>query len=230
MPNEVWPLHNMATATVESMKKWDRKAADFYATPEEGTQALINALGLKPGTVVREPACGDGKLARVLELAGIKVIASDLFQRGYGVPFVDFLTADKMVDPEIGEATWTITNPPFKYAEEFIRKSLSQTPNVAMLLKSNYWHAARCLPLFETHRPTIEYRLCWRLPFLKNERGDNPLMDVSWVVWQAARGGQSTWRPLRKPAQYPTLKPQLYPLLIRLAEALEANAHVRRGS
>lgn len=216
MSNEAWPVHNLAIATVASMQKWERKPADFYATPEECTQALIDALALPKGTLIREPACGDGKLSRVLKLAGMEVISSDLHYRGYGEQGIDFLTADKM-----GSAAWTMTNPPFNLAEEFIRKALTQTPNVAMLLKSNYWHAGRCLSLFETHRPTMEYRLCWRPAFLKDERGNNPLMDVSWVIWRAVAGGQAGWRPLRKPKVFPTLRPLLEPAMVDLGDALD---------
>lgn len=225
MANETWPVHNiaathtLATATVESMKKWDRKAADLYPTPEECTQALVNILALPKGTRVREPACGDGKLARVLHLAGLETVCSDLRQTGYGRGGVDYLTAEP--DPDEEACSWTWTNPPFNLAEEFILKALEQTPNVAMLLKSNYWHAARCLPLFERHRPTCEYRLCWRPAFLADERGNNPLMDVSWVVWRRSAGGLATWRPVRKPKEFPRLKPMLDPQLATLRDAFD---------
>lgn len=216
--------HTLAVATVVSMAKWERKAADFYPTPEDCTQALLDALGLPKGTRIREPACGDGKMARVMKLAGLDVDASDLFWRGYGRPYEDFLQSTKIAD-----CTWTISNPPFDHAEAFIRKALSQTPNVAMLLKSNYWHAARCLDLFESHRPTIEYKLTWRPAFLSAERGNNPLMDVSWVVWRSGAAPGPLWRPLRRPKAFPTLEPLLSPLLVALGDALEENMAVRNG-
>lgn len=208
--------HNLAIATVESMKRWSRKAADTYPTPAECTVALIEALALPKGTTIEEPACGDGRLARVLKLYGYDVIASDLRHTGYGKGGTDYLQATEKT-----AALWTITNPPFDLAEEFVRKALSRTPNVAMLLKSNYWHAARCLSLFEQHRPTMEYRLTWRPAFLQKERGDNPLMDVSWIVWRGDRTGPAAWRPLRRPREAPILEPLLSTSLAALGEALE---------
>lgn len=213
MSNEAWPVHNLATATVESMKKWDRKPADVYPTPEECTQAVFNALGIPPGTRIWEPACGNGKVSRVLRLNGLEVISTDLRHTGYGEGGVDFLTAKCPPD-----CKWIFTNPPFSIAEEFIRHALTMVPNVVMLLKSNYWHAGRCLALFENHRPTIEYRLTWRPAFLAAERGNNPLMDVSWCVWRGS-GGPAIWRPLRKPKEYPILKPQLLASMVELEAA-----------
>ena len=54
-----------------------------------------------------EPACGDGAIARVLERAGHRVIATDLIDRGYGEAGVDFLTT---AEPR---ARHIVTNPPY---------------------------------------------------------------------------------------------------------------------
>ena len=39
-----------------------RNKSDYYPTPPEVTQALLNFLNLRPGTKVWEPACGDGHM------------------------------------------------------------------------------------------------------------------------------------------------------------------------
>lgn len=65
-----------------------RKKSDFYPTPWEVTQALLNFLELRPGTRIWEPACGDGKMVDVLMRNGMAVAFSDISMG------VDFLTAD----------------------------------------------------------------------------------------------------------------------------------------
>lgn len=173
----------IASAIVQSMSVWERKPADFYPTPHDVTVALDRFLirrGLiRPGERILEPACGDGQMAAVLDHAGYAVTASDLREGGYGLQGIDFLAADWGQ----GQYDWLITNPPFNLSVEFILKALSICPNVAMLLKSQYWHAATRLPLFDQVVPNFNLPLTWRPAFLAAERGKSPLMDVSWVVW-----------------------------------------------
>lgn len=170
---------NIANAVVKSQKTHKRKDADFYPTPPEVTWALLEYLRLPPGTSIWEPACGDGAMSDPLGLAGYHVWASDLRDTGYGVPHFDFLHDEPICEPD-----WIITNPPFKHAAAFIERSLSITPNVAMLLKSDYFHAARREKLFRACPPWAELKLLWRPAFLEAERGKSPLMNATWWVWR----------------------------------------------
>src|SRR5579859_3405497 len=83
-----------------------REKDDFYPTPPEGTQALLRVE--KFDGPIWEPACGEGAISIVLSGAGYEVINTDLVNRGYGVPRVDFLMETKSLAPNI------VTNPPFK--------------------------------------------------------------------------------------------------------------------
>lgn len=182
-----------ANAIVQSYRKWERKPADLYPTPVDGTESLIPALKAmkRPdGTPIKriwEPACGDGRLARVLEWHGFEVIATDLREYpGFGVGGLDFLNDDPLEKWgwDVGEIDAIVTNPPFSLAEEFIRRSLSITPNVAMLLKQTYWNVGgRSKGLWVEHMPDMELKMTWRLAFLMKERGNSPLMDCMWNVW-----------------------------------------------
>ena len=183
----------IAAAIVQSYKKWERRPADLYPTPVDGTESIIEvlkAMKRPDGTPIKriwEPACGDGRLARVLEWHGFEVISSDLREYpGYGVGGLDFLNEDPLekFGWDIGEIDAIVTNPPFSLAEEFIRKSLSITPNVVMLLKQTYWNVGgRSKGLWLEHMPDMELKLTWRLAFLAEERGSSPLMDCMWNVW-----------------------------------------------
>lgn len=197
-------LGGIAGAAVKSMETWKRKESDYYPTPVDGTESLIPALkamkrpdGL-PIKRIWEPACGDGRLARVLEWHGFEVIATDLREfPGYGEGGLDFLSEHPMTKWgwDIGEIDAIVTNPPFSLAEEFIRRSLSFTPNVAMLLKQTYWNVGgRSTGLWLDHMPDLELKLTWRLAFLAKERGNSPLMDCMWNIWS----GENASLPLDK--------------------------------
>jgi hypothetical protein len=169
----------------------NRRALDFYPTPTDVTRALLLFLALQP-CVIWEPACGDGAMSRVLEQAGHTVISTDIRHTGFGEGGVDFLAAPDR------SCSGVITNPPFAAAEQFIRKALGTAPLVAMLLKSQYWHAQKRYRLFTEHPPAWILPLTWRPDFLDGERGGAPTMECLWTVWK--RGETDTrYRPLQRP-------------------------------
>lgn len=226
--------HSIATAVVKSMATHKRKAADEYPTPPAATQAILDELCpsvLRPGALIGEPACGEGDMARVFRANGFDVIASDLRHTGYGIGGHDYLLGG--LAPLEGSMGWVaeyglldaiITNPPFAVADQFIRKAVQQAPVVAMLLKSNYWHAGkRADKLYADCPPTRQYPIAWRLAFLEAERGKSPLMDCTWYVW--VRGEKPIDRPLLRPQAARVLDVRQKPLTVhlrRLAAACEA--------
>ncbi len=223
-PPEPPAPHTLARAMTESYRKWERKPADLYPTPVDGTESIIPALevmhehmGLLGNASCRiwEPACGDGRLSRVLEHHGFDVLSTDLRPHsGYGnckhdratiSGGFDFLHDDLAKRWGLQyEPDMIVTNPPFSLAEAFIRKALSYTPNVVMLLKATYWNAASRLPFFEEHRPAFVLPLTWRLAFLEEERGKQPIMDCVWVIWsqQNQPGDPCIFEPIKR-RRYP---------------------------
>ena len=106
----------------------ERVENDYYATPPESTIALLEREKFSGG--ILEPCCGEGHISEVLKDHGYDVISNDLVDRGYGEFNEDYLKTDKL------KAANVITNPPFKYAKEFIEKSLQDTTGkVAMFCK-----------------------------------------------------------------------------------------------
>lgn len=195
--SETAPLSSVASAIVGAMQKWERKPADFYPTPPDVTYSLLDHIVemLPLGSLVLEPACGDGAMAKALEDCGYDVYGCDLREdSGYGDGGVDYLETDFS---DLGYDA-VITNPPFNIADKFIRHSMKQAPVVAMLLKSQYWHAAKRRKLFEDHPPAKVLPLTWRPSFLEKERGSSPLMDVIWVVWNRNHGGPTEYYPIRR--------------------------------
>lgn len=188
---------SFAATIVGAQKLHARKDSDFYPTPPDVTHALLNFLTLPPGTSIWEPAAGDGAMSRVMERRGFQVLSSDIRDEPgvVGQRGVDFLSGDLLHQPD-----WIITNPPFNVAADFIRKALSITPNVAMLLKSQFWHARSRSSLFHANPPSVILALTWRPAFLESERGRSPLMDVIWCVWSGARTGATRYEPLPRPS------------------------------
>jgi len=213
--NPDWPAHNVASAVVESMRRHKRKPSDFYPTPPEATVALYPHLRLEPGCEVSDPACGTGEIARVFRALGHPVIASDIRRTGYGTPHVDFLQTRSFPSVPI------ITNPPFALAEDFIKRCVAFSPLTALLLKSNYWHTKSRRKLWRQFTPTAVYPVTWRLAFLKEERGDSPLMDCSWWVW---RRGDPPLPDILLERPPEDLVPDLsqVPLMVRVAKLTDA--------
>lgn len=240
-PPEVTSPKTFADAITSSYRRWHRKPADLYPTPVNGTESVMPALlvlaeyfeahtGARPK--VWEPACGDGRLSRVLEWHGFDVFSSDLRQHpGYGIANFDFL-ADHVSEYgwEPGEEVdMIVTNPPFGKAEEFIRKALSITGNVAMLLKQTYWNAASRLQFFHEHKPAFVLPLTFRLAFLESERGKSPLMDCCWVIWAEYGEENCIFEPIPKRVYPGYHGPGLRSAMAALEEALLDLTETTRG-
>lgn len=175
-----------------------RRERDFYPTPPDATQALLDFICpdlLYPKyETVWEPACGGGAIVNVLRKNGIKVYGTDI-QSG-----ADFLTAEPPA--EVGEFGWIITNPPFNLAEQFIRRADRYRRDIrvcaAFLLKSQYWHSKKRLDLFRECRPRYVLPLTWRPDFTGQ---GSSLMDMMWCVWTELLPTRTDYIPLERPTK-----------------------------
>ena len=111
-----------------------RAPRDFYATPAWVTERLLDHVALRGA--VWEPCCGDGAMARVLAARGYQVVASDIADRGFGTPGVNFLAARAfpagcgamVTNPPYGEADVMAGRPRSSLAmQRFLRHALSLT-------------------------------------------------------------------------------------------------------
>jgi hypothetical protein len=171
-----------------------RRELDFYPTPAECTHALMKYLNLNiEEHIIWEPACGTGEMSEVLKRYASEVISTDLRYTGYGEGGVEYLTTTKR------PCTAIITNPPFNLADKFILRAVNEANVVAMLLKSQYWHAKKRLNLFTLYKPSAILPLTWRPDFTKGGEG-SPTMDMIWTVWDSRSGSQfCNYQPLIKP-------------------------------
>jgi hypothetical protein len=190
---------NEAGAILANRSAADRNKTDFYETPPECTQALLDYLEKEgvispPGCLIWEPACGRGKMAQVMLERGYNVLCTDLYPHTDAtvgvVPAVDFLMADL-------PGRWIITNPPFSQAADFIQHALELGRPCAFLLKSQFWHARSRLQLFRNNPPTYVLPLTWRPDFLYGAKSGSPTMEVLWTVWTGEH--KTIYCPLEKP-------------------------------
>ena len=168
----------------------ERVENDYYATPPESTIALLeheNFFG-----DILEPCCGEGHISEVLKEYGYDVVSNDLVDRGYGEFNEDYLKTDKL------KATNVITNPPFKYAKEFIEKSLQDTTGkVAMFCKIQLLEGVSRRDMFENTPLRTVYVFTKRQNPLRNgspvdENGKKwaSTMCFAWFVWEHGYEGK----------------------------------------
>ena len=105
----------------------DRQSEDYYATDPIAIDKLIGGGMIIP-EYVWECACGEGHLSRRLIEKGHMVMSSDLMDRGYGLVRFDFLKQEALPAVLQGEDCCILTNPPYKYATEFVEKALELLP------------------------------------------------------------------------------------------------------
>jgi len=181
----------LAGNIVANRSATDRRALDFYSTPPDVTRALMQWLDLPP-SIIWEPACGDGIMVDVIESFGHTVLRSDIREIPHGMSNVDFLETQMPCDA-------IITNPPFALSAKFIEHAVSIAPVVALLLKSQFWHAQKRTPLFRKTNPSAVLALNWRPDFLFGEKGGAPTMDLLWTIWDKSKAGSCIYDILERP-------------------------------
>ena len=171
----------------------ERQQHDYYATEPKAVELLLEQECFSP--YVWECACGEGHISEVLKAHGYKVKSSDLYNRGYeGTETIDFLTVKKEdIDHDFSRDI--ITNPPYKYAKEFVEKALEISMNstkVAMFLKLTFLEGKARKKLFEIAPPKRIYVFSSRVKCAKNGEFENigsSAVAYAWYVWEKGYKG-----------------------------------------
>lgn len=143
--------------------------------------------------------CGNapaaGHLSRVLEAHGYDVRSTDLIYRGYGeAETIDFLKAEGGFDGDI------ITNPPYKYALEFVKKALQMVGTgrkVAMFLKLTFLEGRGRKQFFLENPPKTVYVSSSRLICAVNgnfKTITSSAVAYAWFVWEKGFAGEPVIR------------------------------------
>jgi hypothetical protein len=164
-----------------------RENNDFYPTPPSTTRALMRRE-IFIGNVW-ECASGNGSMSKVIEEFN-DCNSSDI-RRGkdiYGQKRVDFLKQKRKVDN-------IITNPPYKYAKEFVEHALEcADKKVAMLMKLVFLEGVTRYDLFTKTPLKTVYVFCKRQKItIRGEPMKNSSMIAyAWFVWDKEYAGKPT--------------------------------------
>ena len=174
----------------------ERQKEDFYATDSIAIDKLLSVE--KPNNNIWECACGRGDLSVRLEQLGYSVYSTDIVDRGYGQGGIDFL---QQTSPWQGDI---LTNPPYKYAKEFVLQALELIENerkVYMFLKLTFLEGiARYRDLFSKHPPKTIYVFSQRIMCAKNGKfeemkmGGGSAVAYAWYVWEKGFDGKPVVR------------------------------------
>ena len=161
----------------------DREQHDYYATDPAAVKALLEKENFAHR--IWEPACGEGHISKVLESAGYDVKSTDLIYRGFGSP----IPQDFLHDEIANFAGDIITNPPYRYATEFVEKALGIIGDghiVAMLLKLTFLEGKKRKQLFAKYPPKKVYVFSERVVCALNGDFKNvgsSAVCYAWFVW-----------------------------------------------
>jgi hypothetical protein len=110
------------------------RAYDLRETPPEATRALIRTGALDRFRVLFEPCAGRGAISRELTAAGWRVIAHDLIHYDGADPDIHYGN-DFFKSIQAHSLQAIVTNPPYRWADAFIRHGLELGLPVYVLLR-----------------------------------------------------------------------------------------------
>lgn len=167
-----------------NLRSKDAEANDYYATEPKAVELLLEQE--KFSNTILEPACGEGHISEALKAHGYKVASTDLIDRGYG-------EVRNFFDYEYLEGVDIITNPPYKYAKEFVEHALrisADGQKIAMLLRLTFLEGQGRRALFRDTPPQTVYVSSARLQCAKNgDFSGKSMVAYAWFVWRKGHYG-----------------------------------------
>lgn len=188
--NSIWKTLGASNHTDK-----ERQTEDYYATDSSAIDKLFST-GIKLSNRVLEPACGEGHLSKRLEEFGYSVLSTDLIDRGYGKGGVDFLKDYNEANKWDGDI---ITNPPFKFALQFVKHGLKIVENgrkVIMFLKITFLEGVERGEFFKTNPPKKVLVFSKRIMCAKNgnfeemKAGGGSAVAYAWFIWEKGFQGK----------------------------------------
>ena len=169
---------------------------DDFPTPPWATRALcrwLDDLSRPPLSLMtcREPAANRGHMVAPLREFFSSVEASDAHDYSVGFPVADFLFPGPLA-----EVDWTITNPPFRLAEQFIARALATSRiGVAMIVRAAFLEGqGRFERLFDVTPPSDVLQFTERVVMHKGRLAPegSTATAYAWLVW--IKGCEDTTR------------------------------------
>jgi hypothetical protein len=183
---------NVSTAVMQRRVE-AHDSLDDFPTPPWATRALCDFLRrvdmLEPAMTCREPAANRGHMVYPLREYFGSVEAGDLHDYGAGFPVADYLFG---LPP--APVDWTITNPPFRLAEQFIERAIaSSRVGVAMIVRAAFLEGVgRFERLFSVHQPAHVLQFAERVVMHKGKLAPTGSTATAycWIVWRPTGPGK----------------------------------------
>lgn len=169
----------------------EREENDYYATSPRAVELLLEQE--KFSERIWECASGEDHIANVLRERGYNVWCTDIIDRTGHTEVLDFLKTDKSMNVDI------ITNPPYKYAQEFVEHALASVGDnnkVAMYLKLTFLEGKNRQRLFRNKNLKTVYVMAGRMGCAKNgefrnkeQQTESGAVAFAWFVWEKSYKG-----------------------------------------
>jgi hypothetical protein len=175
------------SSAVRQQRTEPKDSLDDFPTPPWATRALcevlVRAYGTLDSMTCREPAANRGHMVRPLREYFDSVEASDIHDYGTGFPVADYLFG-----PPPASVDWTITNPPFRLAEQFLHRAFETSRmGVAVIVRTAFLESVgRYKSLFTVNPPSQVLQFTERVVMHKgklSEKGSTATA-YCWLIWQ----------------------------------------------
>jgi hypothetical protein len=188
------------SSAVMQQRSEPHDSLDDFPTPPWATRALCEWLDDEYGPLsrltCREPAANRGHMVRPLAEYFGAVEASDVHDYGAGYPVADYLFG---LTPS--PVDWTISNPPFRLAEQFIERALSSSRvGAAFIVRAAFLEGVgRFDRLFSQHQPAHVLQFTERVVMHKGKLSPKGSTATAycWIVWLRGTGG---FGPMARPS------------------------------
>lgn len=203
---------NISTAVMQRRVE-AHDSLDDFPTPPWATRALCEWIRNQMVPIYamscREPAANRGHMVAPLQEYFKTVEAADVHDYGAGFPVVDYLWG-----PPPAPVNWTITNPPFRLAEQFIdRARETSRDGVAVIVRTAFLESVgRFERLFNVNPPSHVLQFTERVVMYKGRLAPegSSATAYAWLVWTGGTKTRLHWlapcrKKLEKATDYPTI-------------------------
>ena len=178
------------SSAVMQQRSEPHDSLDDFPTPPWATRALCVWLlnnGFEftlDGMTCREPAANRGHMVKPLAEYFATVTGSDVHDYGAGFPVRDYLFGPS---GSFSRTDWTITNPPFRLAEQFLERALALSRvGVAMIVRSAFLEGVgRYERVFSVKPPAYVLQFSERVVMHKGRLAPegSTATAYAWLVW-----------------------------------------------
>lgn len=181
------------SSAVMQQRREPHDSLDDFPTPPWATRALLRRLtGRLHLMSAREPCANRGHMVRPMQEVFRSVDAFDVHDYGQGFQVRDFLWPEPLEPVD-----WTIMNPPFRLAEQFVARAIETSRvGAAVLVRSAFLEGAgRYDSLFSQTPPSQILQFCERVVMHKGclaPKGSSATA-YCWVVWQHSHPRPTTF-------------------------------------